>query len=300
MLELPNSSLIICSRNRPDMLVDTVHSILSGETLPTEIVIIDQSDQVNPTLSALGSECGSEINYIHTDRVGVSLARNLGLKAARCDMFLLMDDDMFIDSGWHRAMVTALIEGGLRSVVSGQVLPIETSEDGNFAPSTKIQETPEVYRGKMEKDILYGGNFGIFRTALEEVGFFDERIGAGTPFPAAEDSDYGYRLLEHGYPIIYVPQAIVYHRAWRPKKDFIPLRRKYGTGRGGFYAKHFSLSDRHMLKRMFTDVRTHLAAVPGKLRTDRNTAYGNLALSIGIIVGAVKWLVMYGPERNRP
>src|SRR5689334_20384253 len=37
---LPESSLIIASRNRPELLHDTVQSILRGDETPTEIIII--------------------------------------------------------------------------------------------------------------------------------------------------------------------------------------------------------------------------------------------------------------------
>jgi hypothetical protein len=47
------SSLIICSRNRAQMLEDSVMSILAGSRVPTELIIVDQSDTANPFLATL-------------------------------------------------------------------------------------------------------------------------------------------------------------------------------------------------------------------------------------------------------
>jgi GT2 family glycosyltransferase len=69
------------------------------------------------------------------------------------------------------------------------------------------------------KDVLWGNNIAIQRSAIVKVGAFDERFGAGSNFPSSEDNDLGFRLLEAGYRIIYMPKATLYHRAWRINKS---------------------------------------------------------------------------------
>lgn len=49
------SSLIICSRNRHQLLLETVESVLAGEVLPSEIVILDQSDTASDRLAELSA-----------------------------------------------------------------------------------------------------------------------------------------------------------------------------------------------------------------------------------------------------
>ncbi|MGE5140304.1 MAG: glycosyltransferase family 2 protein, partial [Rudaea sp.] len=60
---LPPSSLIICSRNRPRLLMDTLVSVLSGDQIPDEIIIVDQSDRPDATLDAMESKRGCAIRY---------------------------------------------------------------------------------------------------------------------------------------------------------------------------------------------------------------------------------------------
>jgi hypothetical protein len=58
------SSLIICSRNRPRLLLDTVESVLAGEELPTEIVVVDQGDEQHAELAQLGTIDGCDVRYL--------------------------------------------------------------------------------------------------------------------------------------------------------------------------------------------------------------------------------------------
>ncbi len=131
----------------------------------------------------------------------------------------------------------------------------------------------------------------MYRSAARDIGGFDVRIGPGTAFPAAEDNDFGFRLLKAGYQIIYVPGAVIYHRSFREEKTFLPLRWNYRVGRGAFYAKYFSLKDTYLLRRMVRDVKTHILLFIFRFRTERVKALGDAALAFGIIYGAIKWLM---------
>jgi GT2 family glycosyltransferase len=295
-MSLPSTSLIIASRDRPDLLEDTVASVLKGDEVPAEMVIVDQSRIPHSTLGKLTASRGCEISYLNVNSVGVSRARNAGIAAAQHDMLIVIDDDIYVDGRWFTHMVEALTKGGIQTVVSGQVRPYFSDNQGGFVPSTNVAEKPIRYQGRIYRDVLFTASMAIHRAAFEAVGLFDERLGPGTPFPSAEDCDLGFRLLEAGFYILYEPEAVVYHRAWRSDRDFLPLRWNYGLGRGAFYAKHFHLKDRYMLKRMLTDIQNHVLAFPFRYRRQRLEANGDLVLSWGILVGAFRWLTV---ERNK-
>ncbi len=292
-MNLPRTSLIIASRDRHDLLYDTVKSILEGDDLPNEIIVIDQSQESHPLLSKMEPYQGCEIRYCSSRSIGPSAARNIGMKMAQFENLAIIDDDVFVAHDWLAMLIGGMTAQGPKCVVSGKVLDTKSS-DGGFAPSTKLDEEPAMYQGRVGKDVLWSNNMAMPRSVMEDVGFFDERLGPGTQFPASEDNDYGFRLLEAGYRISYLPAAIVYHRDWRPKKDYLRLRWKYGVGRGAFYAKYFDLKDRYSLSRMLKDIWDHILAVPSDLRRDRLKAYGNLVLIAGVISGACRWLLRYG------
>ncbi len=284
-------SVTICSRNRPEFLADTVESILKGDALPAEIVIIDQSARPHPTLSISRTVRGCAVRYVQTSSVGVSAARNLALSSSLQEMLISTDDDVLVAPDWLRTIYDALVQAGPRGVVTGQVRSTEPEAPGAFAPSLELQEQPAVYEGRIGKDVFHTANVAFYRSAVEQVGWFDERLGAGAHFPAAYDNDYGLRLLEAGYRILYVPRASVYHRAWRTDKHYLPLRWNYGRGQGAFYAKHIRLRDRYMLLRMTRLVGNHFFQFLRQLPRQRQSAYGHGMYVLGFISGATEWLL---------
>jgi GT2 family glycosyltransferase len=87
-----------------------------------------------------------------------------------------------------------------------------------------------------------GGNFAIRRNWLFLVGGFDERLGAGSPGQAAEDTDLFYRLLRAGAVIQYEPELLIHHE----RQDATRLIRSfwnYSHGIGAFTAKHARKGD---------------------------------------------------------
>jgi GT2 family glycosyltransferase len=286
---LPESSLILCSRNRPDLLAQTVESILEGDHLPDELIIIDQSTTPHPTLADVRTTHGCAVRYIWTEDVGLCRANNLGITAARHDLLVFTHDDIKATPQWYGTIVRAVVEAGPRSVVFGRVLPETADQPGGFAPSTIVREEPAVYRGRIYDDVLYPLNMAMFRSTFDEVGLFDERLGPGTPYPAAEDNDFGFRVLEHGYQIVYAPEAVIYHRAWRTSRDYLPLRWSYGRGQGAFYAKHLSLRDRYIVRRVLRELIQHTLRLSLVLRGQRRAALGSMAYMLGLLSGAIQW-----------
>jgi len=198
---------------------------------------------------------------------------------------------MFVETDWFRNMVQAVVKAGTCSVVSGQVLAGESEVPGGKAPSIMEDQQPAMYKGRIGKDRLFTGNMGTYRSLFDEVGLFDERLGPGTTFPSAEDNDLGFRLLEQGYCICYVPEAAVYHRAWRSEREYLTLEWRYGVGRGAYYAKHMSRRDTYMLLRMARDIRSNLMEFAGNFRRTRHLNINYLVLIIGLIYGAIHWSI---------
>ena len=118
----PPSSLVICSRNRPKLLFETVESVLRGNHVPTELIIVDQSTDSHPELSILKTERPCEVRYIHSKTAGVGAGRNTGITSSRNELLIFIDDDMFVEPDWFGNLVKAVIKAGPCSVVSGQVL----------------------------------------------------------------------------------------------------------------------------------------------------------------------------------
>jgi len=165
-------------------------------------------------------------------------------------------------------------------------------------PAVVTSTVPAVYAGRIGTDVLAGGHMATFRSLLQSVGGFDERLGPGSAFAAAEDNDLGFRLLENGARILYVPDAIVYHRAWRRKREYLRMRWNYGLGKGGFYTKHLSFTDRYMLRRVVWDIWHRIVRLPRQLVAAPRQTVGDVIYIGGIVVGAIRWLVTHGRQKQ--
>lgn len=284
------SSLIICTRNRPRLLADTLRSIFTGTRLPTEVVVIDQSESPHPGVPTPPADRTCDVRYRRSDTRGLSHARNEGVAAARYDLMVFTDDDVRVEVDWFHTLLDYLRAAGPDVVFTGRVMPVREGVSDGFVPSIKTDLAPATYRGRVGEDVLYPHNLALHRSVLERVGPFDPRLGAGGRFAASEDNDFCHRLLEAGYEIRYVPDAVVHHRAWRSRADYLPLRWSYGRGQGAYYAKHLDRRDAYMAHRLLYDARQRIARTFFRWRTPLG-ALGELTYLAGLVSGAVEWLL---------
>jgi GT2 family glycosyltransferase len=133
-------------------------------------------------------------------------------------------------------MVAALGRPGVGWVTGWIGLRLEQSGAQEFNP-TMLQDAESTLDGRHRGPFGASANFGAHRTALEDVGGFDERFGPGTWTAAAEDAELFDRLITGGYVGRYVPQVRVFHEQWRDRKDAVTLNWRYAKGMGGRLAK---------------------------------------------------------------
>jgi GT2 family glycosyltransferase len=284
MPETPDVSVIICSRNRPSLLLGGVRSVLSGDCVPLEIVVVDQSDVAN---DAVG-EISERVQYVPSKTVGAGRARNIGIRSSRGALLAFIDDDVVVHTTWLGILIDALVQLGPCGVVTGKVRDASPGAD-TFAPSTREDDDSVVFSGSTFKDVLFTGNMALFRSTINAVGYFDERLGPGTAFPAAEDNDFGLRLLRAGYRLQYVPDAKVDHIGWRSRNEYLPLQWRYGKGQGAYYAKHLSIREPRIAIRLVRDlVRPFLSSVVCIWKKER---FGGAFFSVGVGVGCTQWLI---------
>ncbi len=277
-------SVLISSRDRPVLLVNALRSVLSGSELPDEVVVVDQSAQPNDGLSALVGHNLVSLRYVHSQTQGLSRSRNLAFGLASHPVIAVVDDDCLVAEDWLESIVLALVRSGPRAVVTGRVV---ADGDQGFAPSLHPDNKPSTFRGRIPFDPLATFNFALHAATYAAVGPFDTRFGPGTRFPAAEDNDYGYRILRMGYTIVFEPSATVYHRAWRDECSYIRLRYAYGRGQGAYYGKHLAARDWYMLWKFVHALKRRCI---GMALGGSKAVAGELAWITGWTIGLIDWL----------
>jgi glycosyltransferase involved in cell wall biosynthesis len=102
---LPKISVVICTFNRHDILLEAIMSIelqdLPGQEY--ELIIVDNSDDTQARKQFRnGLQITCDYRDLEEARPGLSRARNIGIHAARADLVAFLDDDAKASAGWLR------------------------------------------------------------------------------------------------------------------------------------------------------------------------------------------------------
>jgi GT2 family glycosyltransferase len=284
---IPRISVLIATADRPGLLAGCLESLSLAGSSAAEILILDQSrpDQVLP----LEGPKGLVVRHLRCPRRGKSAALNLGMKEARAPWLAFTDDDCRVAADWLEVIARASTDAGIECALTGRVMGGASEGEGILAPSLREEGRETTYRSPGYRDVLFGNNMAMPAEVLRRVGGFDECLGPGTPAPAAEDNDLGYRLLRAGVPIRFLPTMVVTHRSWRPGPEQVKLYRGYGIGQGTFYAKHARRGDLHMTARMARNLWDAGRDLGGAiLLRRRQDARASRAFAFGLVRGFVR------------
>ena len=218
----PSASLVVCTRDRPAALERCLRSIEEAVDAPREILVVDNAPHAPATRAVVERFAG--LRYVPEPRPGLSAARNAAVREARGDLVAFVDDDVVVHPRWLAPLRRALAEPDVMAVC-GLVLPAELDTpaqvafetvQGGFAQGCeRARYGREFLRatvgfGMPVWKIGAGANMAIRRSALELVGDFDERLGAGAA-GCSEDSELWYRLIAEGWTCRYEPDSVVFH-----------------------------------------------------------------------------------------
>jgi GT2 family glycosyltransferase len=198
---------------------------LARQTLPADgyevIVSIDGSEDGTRELVAQ-FPAPYDLHATWQPNRGRATACNAGIRLARGELLVLLDDDMEPAPGLLAAHLQAHPAASLRGVVGAAPIIFDQSSP----PVT--QYIGSGFNRRLEKLArpgytlqfrdAYSGNFSIRREVLLKVGAFDEDF----KLYGHEDYELALRLLGAGVQLVYSPEALAYQDY---KKDFAALAR---------------------------------------------------------------------------
>lgn len=226
------ASVVVPTRNRPRQLatcLDAVRRVLGPQD---QLVVVDSASEDPAAVAAVAAQHGARL--VRCEQPGASRARNAGWRAARHDVVLFTDDDCLPEPGWVDRYVQRFADEPAVTVLWG---PATVAVEGT---GTTDVGTSGPVRATFGDDVgLLGAscNLAVRRAALEQVGGFDELLGAGAPLRAAEDKDLLLRLLATGGTAALEPGAVVQHEVWRGRLAALRLNLHYGIGQGALFHK---------------------------------------------------------------
>jgi len=202
------TSIIIPTYNEKTLLMDCLYSIRQHTGTPYEIIVVDNGS-TDGTLEELLREGIPFVSF--ADNRGFPAACNAGMKLARGNTVLLLNNDVLLTPNW----LTNLLECLHVSVNIGMVGPMTNYASGR----QKIQENYTTMEdmiarynvGKKgtytEVQRLIGFCLLFKREVMERIGLLDERFSPGH----YEDDDYCYRAREAGYRLMMAEDTFIFH-----------------------------------------------------------------------------------------
>lgn len=242
----PLVSIIIPHYGESSILLRCLQSIAQNTHRDDWEVIIVNSG------TALDSDVHSVINrilhavIITTANNGYAASINRGIKASVGVYFVIMNNDVEVESGWLTPLIEATESATDIAGAQGKVLSLRDKKTFDYAGGAGGYIDIFGYpfcRGRvfssLEKDIGQYDNVQeifwtcgvcmcISRRAFEKVGLFDEIF-----FMYGEEIDWCWRARMHGMKFLFSPESVIYHagsantKQWKSQKKIYYLHRNH-------------------------------------------------------------------------
>ena len=195
----PRVSVIIPCFNLGRYLPEAISSVRCQTFSDFEIVVVDDGSTDAETANVLASINGPGVQVVRSANLGLSAARNLGIREARGELISCLDADDLFEPGWLAAAVARLdADPGLAFV--SHWLEAFGDEQGTWTPGRSD------LAALLDQNVFNGA--ALFRRQLvDAVGGFDETMRDG-----CEDWEFWIRVVERGYRGAIIPAPLYRYR----------------------------------------------------------------------------------------
>ncbi|MEZ2320221.1 MAG: glycosyltransferase [Microcoleus sp.] len=177
-LEKPLVSVIIPTKDRPEMLAQAIQSVLNQTFTELEIIVVNDGGlDVQLVISRLNTR-GNIVYKKHDRTLDRSAARNTGIRAARGKYIAYLDDDDIYYPNHIETLVKFLENSEYKIAYTDAVMAEQKKENGEYV--TINRNVP--YSIDFDKDKILVSNctpnlcLMHEKSCLDEVGLFDETL----------------------------------------------------------------------------------------------------------------------------
>lgn len=216
--DAPRISVVVCSFNGARTIGECLRGLERLRYPNYEIIVVDDGS------TDATAEIASRFNVrlIRTSNMGLSAARNAGMRAASGDIVAYIDDDAYPDPDWlYYLWVT--FSSSNHAAAGGPNLP----PPGDPAVAQCVARAPggptHVLLTDTVAEHIPGCNMAIRKSCLEEVGGFDPQFRI-----AGDDVDLCWRLQQKGWTIGFSPGAVVWHHRRPSVSAYLRQQEFYG------------------------------------------------------------------------
>ena len=208
----PDISVIVVSRDRPSDLRKMLASLRFQDISGFEVIVV-----TNTPAALENARYPEPLRLFDCNEANISVARNVGLDAAKGRYIAFCDDDALPDPSWLRRLLAPFSDpeigaaGGFtrgRNGISLQWGAVETDRLGVAHPlDIAPRAEPTIFAPSQDRaPVMIGTNCAFRASALRQIGGFDPAFAY-----FLDDSDISLRLSLAGWKLAIVPRAQVHH-----------------------------------------------------------------------------------------
>ena len=281
----PMVSVVICAYNAERTMRPCLESLRKLDYPQYEVIIVDDGSRDRTADISMDF---AEFRLIRQPNKGLSVARNVGLHAARGDIVAYTDSDCVVDPHWLTLMVRTLTEKNFDGCGGPNYAP---HEDGWIeACCAASPGAPcHVLTADDVAEHLAGCNMVFTKSALLKVGGFDPQFTS-----AGDDVDVCWRILDSGMRLGYCPAAFVWHFRRNTIKAYYGQQRGYGRAEATLYARYperFNVLGQIKWRGMIPGL---LRTVPGGSR--KNVLWGASRVGVPTVFDPALSLMRFLPQ----
>lgn len=272
---MSKTAAIVVNYNGSDDTIECVKSLFD-QSVPIYKIIIVDNDSPNNDYEVLKEKFSSNTHIVvlkSPKNGGFAYGNNLGIKYAmekfKPDFLLLINNDTISDKDLHKELLETYenFKDKQVGIVTGKIYYYHKKNKiwfaGGYFPKLKCSGYHFDYdryddaEEEETKEITFATGCLWFLPAfvIEEVGYLPEEY-----FLYLEDTDYCLRLQQHGYKIIYISKAKIWHKVgassgstkqtpkyyWMNRNRIILCKKYFGTLKAWFFALGFLIPTRVM------------------------------------------------------
>jgi GT2 family glycosyltransferase len=211
-------SVVVCTHNGQGTLAECLARLTTLTYPDFEVIVVN--DGSSDASAEIAKSHG--VRLVETAHRGLSHARNVGIANASGEIVAFLDDDAYPDHDWLYYIAASLRANGHAGVGGPNIAP---DDDGLVAECVAAAPGGPIHVliSDREAEHVPGCNMAFRKSALEEIGGFDERFRV-----AGDDVDVCWRLQESGRTLGFSAGAVVMHRRRDSVRRY--LRQQYGYG----------------------------------------------------------------------